>query len=52
MLLWSKSTIKTKDRWHTVFIFKLEHMHIFKFFFVNFQHVFFSWEQDKIHKGT
>ena len=26
--LWSKPTIKTKERWHAVFIFKLEHMHI------------------------
>ena len=26
--LWSKSTIKTKEQWHAVFIFKLEQLHI------------------------
>ena len=51
--LWSKSTIKTKERWHAVFIFKLEHMHINLFFFLdNFEHLFVSWAKDKIHKTT
>ena len=51
--LWSKSIIKTKEQWHAVFIFKLEHMHInLIFFIVNFAHVFVSWAQDKIHKTT
>ena len=41
--LWSKSIIKTKERWHAAFIFKLEHMHINLIFFIaNFEHVFVS----------
>ena len=49
--LWSKSTIKTKEQWHAVFIFKREHMHMILIFFtVNFEHVFVSWAQNKIQK--
>ena len=45
--------MKTKDRWHAVFIFKLDHMHIkLIFFIVNFEHVFVSWVQEKIYKTT
>ena len=51
--LWSKSTIKTKEPWHAVFIFKLEHMHNNLIFFIaNFEHALVSWAQDKIHKTT
>ena len=49
--LWSKSTIKTKEQWHAVFIFKREHMHMILIFFtVNFEHVFVSWALNKIQK--
>ena len=42
-----------KEQWHAVFIFKLEHMHINRIFFiVNFEHEFVSWAQDKVHKTT
>ena len=51
--LWSKSTTKTKEQWHAVFIFKLGHMRINPIFFiVNFEHVFVSWAQDKGRKTT
>ena len=51
MLTMVRSTMKTKERYHAVFIFK--HMHINLFFFIiNFEHVFVNWAQDKIHKTT
>ena len=54
MLLWSKSTTKTPERCHAVFIFNFEHIQQINLFFliVNSEHVLVSWAQDKNHKKT
>ena len=55
--LWSKSTIKTPDLCHAVFIFNFEHIQQINliFFISNFEQLiikFASWAQDEIRKIT
>ena len=49
-LLWSKPTIKTLESCHAV-CKHIEHIQQFTLFFIaNFEQVFISWVQEKIHK--
>ena len=46
-----KSTMKTPEQCHAVFAFNFEHMQMYLFFIVvNYEHVFVSLAQDKVHK--
>ena len=51
MLVWSKSAIRTSERYQAVFIFNFEHIQqIDLILLLLLEHV--SWAQDKIHKTT